>query len=1198
MLFFVSACWKDKGVEDVAQGHKLTGTITGTSQASVTLSLAGSYHSFTTTSDATGAFQFSGVATDSYTLTPSLKGYAFVPSSMVLIIGAGDIKIPNIVAIPSSATYIVGGSIKGVPVSEVLLTLSASAQNASVLSLASGEFSFSGVTNGRYTLRPSKSGYTFTPEYITVDVPADKTTGLVFTASPEQHTVSGTISGGVKVGVSMSLTGAKNYPAVTSDANGNFTIPAVVPGRYTLTPSLSGFTFFPANITVEVAGEDVPKQNFYASQNPNAAYTVSGLVYGAVQAGVAVSLTGPKNYGPVTTDANGNFSLNGVSPGTYSLSASLSGFTFIPENSTIEVTSSDVTGNKFYATRIQNNSFSVSGVVFGETHAGVSFTLTGPQNYPSVTTDGNGAFSFTGVVPGRYTLTPTLAGYVFSPMSTTVEVTNGNVVGQNFTSTRAPPPSFTVSGTITGAVQAGVTLSLTGQQSYSPVTSDSNGNFSIVGVMPGNYTLTATLAGYNFNPVNTVVEVTNSNVTSKNFIATQSQLPTYSVSGIVSGLLQGAAKLTLSGAKQYPPVMTDANGNFSINGVSPGSYTLTPELSGHTFNPLSHSVEVMSSNVSGKNFSVVQAQAATFTVSGLVYGDVSADVTVSLSGSKNYPSVTTDTNGNFRFFGVEPGTYTLTPSRAGFTFNPANTSVEVTNTDISGRYFYASKPAPTTFAISGLVYGAIQSDVTISISGPNSYPSVTTDSSGSFRIANVSPGTYTVTPSRVGYVFNPTSSSVTLSSSDVPGTNFYAAPVSTATYAVSGTISGTSRAGVTLSLTGDKTYSPVTSDSSGSFRFSGVAPGNYTLTPSRSGSSFDPSSRSLAVTSGDVSSQDFRIVESTTPTPSPALTCSGEWCWQSPHPNMFSTINDVYGFSSNDVWSVGREGRVLHFAPPASGGNASWTLESLNTLQLFTAIWGAGPTDIWMGGDQTTFYYYDSSRQWRKITTNLPGGETIHGIWGTSSTDVWAVGTNGFFAHCGPPASQGAPCTWSKVTVPSATGRLQDIWGTSATDIWASGDPPSQFYHCGPPASGNAPCTWSEVPHNAGDGVSIYSIRGFSQSDIWAVGVGKSGSNYVGMILKCSPPGSNGVPCTWSRQTIPDGDYLFSMWGTASNDLWACGQNNRLLRLTPSQPSWQNYPNPPPTNTSSSSIVACSSIWGTSSSNFWMIGMPGPLLHR
>jgi len=63
--------------------------------------------------------------------------------------------------------------------------------------------------------------------------------------------------------------------------------------------------------------------------------------------------------------------------------------------------------------------------------AGATVSYTGPSS-GSVTADGSGNFTISGLTNGTYIITPSAAGYAFVPSSQTVMVLNGNVTGVNF----------------------------------------------------------------------------------------------------------------------------------------------------------------------------------------------------------------------------------------------------------------------------------------------------------------------------------------------------------------------------------------------------------------------------------------------------------------------------------------------------------------------------------------------------------------------------------------------------------------------------------------------------------------------------------------------------------------------------------------------------------------------------------------------
>jgi len=164
-----------------------------------------------------------------------------------------------------------------------------------------------------------------------------------------------------------------------------------------------------------------------------------------------------------------------------------------------------------------------------------------------------------------------------------------------------------------------------------------------------------------------------------------------------------------------------------------------------------------------------------------------------------------------------------------------------------------SVPDGTIFSLSlGGIAASVAGQITVSSGGLLSEAIVTlagtqcgatpTDGAGDYSFGIPAGGSYTVTPSQVGYVFSPPSQSFNSLSGNQTA-NFTATPL----YTISGqvTLSGTGWSGFTVSLSGSQSGS-TTTNSSGSYTFIVPAGGSYTVTPVLNGCIFTPPSQSFS----------------------------------------------------------------------------------------------------------------------------------------------------------------------------------------------------------------------------------------------------------------------------------------------------------------------------------------------------------------
>ena len=263
------------------------------------------------------------------------------------------------------------------------------------------------------------------------------------------------------------------------------------------------------------------------------------------------------------------------------------------------------------------------------------------------------------------------------------------------------------------------------------------------------------------------------------------------------------------------------------------------------------------------NLTVVEVLAAVpgggSAVSGtLVPASLGAGATVTLSqGGGTVATATADSGGAYRFAGVADGSYTVTPVKSGVVFSPATQSVTVSGGPVTVPAFSAT--ATSTFAVSGSITPAtLASGATVGLSQNGATIGIATvGSDGSYAFASVANGSYTLTPTKAGVGFTPTSRSVTVAGAAVTVPAFTA--TATATYAVSGSISPASLGtGATLTLSQNgSTVATATATSTGSYVFASVANGSYTVTPAKTGVAFAPTSQGVTVNGAAVTVPAF-----------------------------------------------------------------------------------------------------------------------------------------------------------------------------------------------------------------------------------------------------------------------------------------------------------------------------------------------------
>lgn len=211
--------------------------------------------------NSSGFYQFTGVPAGLYTLTPSLSGATFSPTSQGLRVSTAD-RAANFVGTPPGSS--VSGRVfdaNGTGIGGVTVTRTG---GATATTNSAGYYTLYYVPGGNTTLTPTKAGMTFTPPSLNLTVAGNSSGNNFIGKTGVKITGRLATSGGVAiVGATVACTGG--VASVVSNSAGYYTLINVPDGSQTITPTLGGTTFTPDNRTVTVAGEDIAGQNFTGS---------------------------------------------------------------------------------------------------------------------------------------------------------------------------------------------------------------------------------------------------------------------------------------------------------------------------------------------------------------------------------------------------------------------------------------------------------------------------------------------------------------------------------------------------------------------------------------------------------------------------------------------------------------------------------------------------------------------------------------------------------------------------------------------------------------------------------------------------------------------------------------------------------------------------------------------------------------------
>ncbi len=388
---------------------------------------------------------------------------------------------------------------------------------------------------------------------------------------------------------------------------------------------------------------------------------------------------------------------------------------------------------------------SISGQVLDDTGNPIADVAVYDDTGHFALSDTDGYYTITGTPVGDFTLTPYKPGYAFTPDTHNGTLTDTDITGKDFTGTLVPV--FTISGYAKDSYNNPIVgVLITDDKGHSTYTND-QGYYEITELFLGSHTLSAAKDHHLISPLEQTVEIVDSDLTLVNFVTD----PLYALSGtITDGSSNPIPNITVDNG-QGLTTQTDSAGTFTFPDLVAGSYNVIPSRIGYVFEPASMGIEIRTYDVTGVDFTA--ALDPIFSISGTIADGAVPLAGVTVSDGAGHSTLTDDT-GAYSITGLTLGSYTLTPEKADYIFDPVTLSPEIVDADLTGIDFTAIP----VYTISGMVKDAFDVPVPgVTITDNLVGATAVTDAAGTYTLTTLPANTYTLTADKTGDTFFPSS---------------------------------------------------------------------------------------------------------------------------------------------------------------------------------------------------------------------------------------------------------------------------------------------------------------------------------------------------------------------------------------------------------------------------------------------------------
>ena len=626
-------------------------------------------------------------------------------------------------------------------VADIEFTITGKDYNRTAKSDKNGEIVLADLVPGTYTVTEKVDLRYETQEPKTVVVKADQTTTVSFknTLRKGDLKIIKTSEDGIVADIEFTITG-KNYSKIAkSDKNGEIVLADLIPGTYTVTEKVDPRYEAQAPKTVKVEADKTTTVSFKNTLRKGDLKIIKTSEDGIV-ADIEFTITG-KNYSRTAkSDKNGEIILADLVPGTYTVTEKVDSRYESQEPKTV-VVKADQTATVSFKNTLRKGDLKIIKTSEDGIVADIEFTITGKNYSRTAKSDKNGEIILPDLIPGTYTVTEKVDPRYEAQAPKTVKVEADKTATVSFKNTLRKG-GLKIIKTSEDGIVADIGFTITSKNYNRTAKSDKNGEIILVDLIPGTYTVTEKVDPRYETQAPKTVKVEADKTATVEFKNTLRKgglkLIKTSEDGIVADI-----EFTITGKNYSRTAKSDKNGEIVLADLIPGTYTVTEKVDSRYEDQEPKTIVVKADETATVEFKNTLRKGNLKIIKTSEDGIV-ADIEFTITGKNYSKTAKSDKNGEIVLADLVPGTYTVT-EKVDPRYKAQKPKTVVVKADETAKVEFKNTLRKGGLKIIKTSEDGIVADIEFTIKGKNYSRTAKSDANGEIILADLIPGTYTVT---------------------------------------------------------------------------------------------------------------------------------------------------------------------------------------------------------------------------------------------------------------------------------------------------------------------------------------------------------------------------------------------------------------------------------------------------------------------